>query len=115
MSLQAAQDFIDRANQDQVIRKLARDRFGEIEAVGREHGYDFERDELDQAMRERRATQHPLMAGPEGGPSGGRDSDFEDPTGTNCQCGPTGGVSSDFEDPTGTNCQCGPASSSDLQ
>ena len=88
MSLQAAQRFIDLANQDHAIRRLALERFSDIVTVGREHGYDFARDEFDQAMRERKAIHRP-------GPSGGR-SDTE-PTASNCQC-PSG--------TTASNCQC---------
>jgi hypothetical protein len=113
MSLQDAQDFINQANQDAVIRKLASERFGEIETVGREYGFDFARDEFDQAMRERKATQGPqgprvANADSEGGPTGqacqcGGDADYSGPTGQACQCGAddlTGG-------PSGTACQCG--------
>jgi hypothetical protein len=56
MTIQAAKDFIGRTDQDQVIRKLARERFGDIVNVGVEHGFDFSRDEFDCAMRERKAT-----------------------------------------------------------
>jgi hypothetical protein len=56
MTIQAANDFIGRTDQDHVIRKLARERFGDIVNVGSEHGYDFSRDEFDCAMRERKAT-----------------------------------------------------------
>ena len=79
MSTQAAQDFIDRANHDEAIRRLALERLDEIVDVGREHGYDFARDEFDEAMRERKAAQ---------GPSGGRDDDADDDDAGRCQCTP---------------------------
>lgn len=65
MSTEAARDFISRADQDQAMRQMARDRFAEIENVGTEHGFDFTRDEFAAAMRERKATG----AGPGGGGS----------------------------------------------
>jgi hypothetical protein len=92
MSVEAAQEFIDRANQDAVIRKLARQNFGDIVNVGREHGYDFELDEFDLAMRERKAQSD----GPGGSRCsvGDRDKDDEggidSPSGSVCQC-PTNG------------------------
>jgi hypothetical protein len=120
MSIESAQEFIDRANQDQVIRKLARERFGEIVNVGREHGYDFELDEFDLAMRERKAQGggpggSQCSAGekdgvgvcqcPSGstGPAGRRDE-------TVCQCGPSGSTgAAEIRDET--VCQCGPSGS----
>jgi hypothetical protein len=95
MSTRAAQEFINRANQDAVIRKLALERFTDIVSVGRELGYDFELDEFDEAMRERKAMQ---AQGPKGGPSGSRDD-----SGATCQCTPTGRR----DDSSGT-CQCTP-------
>lgn len=56
MSIQAANDFIARANQDAAIRKIARERLGDIANVGYECGFDFTTDEFGQAMRERKAT-----------------------------------------------------------
>jgi hypothetical protein len=35
---------------------MARDRFAEIENVGRENGFDFTRDEFEHAMRQRKAS-----------------------------------------------------------
>jgi hypothetical protein len=56
MSIQAANDFIARANQDASVRKIARERLGDIANVGYECGFDFTADEFGQAMRERKAT-----------------------------------------------------------
>lgn len=87
MSLQSAQEFIHQANQDQVIRKLARERFGDIVNVGREHGYDFELDEFEQAMRERRVLQAAYGEGPDG--EAVEDGGEAACTGSSCQCGST--------------------------
>jgi hypothetical protein len=101
MSTQGAQEFIEQANQNAAMRQAARERYADIAGVGSEHGFDFTRDEFDQAMRERKATQ-------DGGPSGG----------ATCQCGGHGGGGSDsgtageggdeqeIESNTNT-CQCG--------
>ena len=100
MSTEAAQDFIDRANQDAAIRKLAREHLGDIVNVGREHGYDFAWDEFDQAMRERKATQGQGGGGPTGG----------GPTGGQCSMGEPGGRRGrQDEDDSGDMgcCQCG--------
>ena len=104
MSIESAQEFINRANQDAVIRKLARERFGDIENVGREHGYDFARDEFDEAMRERRAMQAAQGQGPSGG--GGRGKGDVDDSGS-CQCTPAGGWRDDVN--AEGSCQCTPA------
>lgn len=96
MSTQGAQEFITQANQNPVIRKAARERYADIAGVGSDHGFDFTRDEFDQAMRERKA-----MGGGEEGDGGsstcqcGTGSE----SGTTCQCG-TGTEN-------GTTCQCG--------
>jgi hypothetical protein len=70
MSTQGAKDFIERANQDAAVRKTARERYSEIASVGQEHGFEFTKDEFDQAMRERKGTA--------GEPAGGDQV---------CQCG----------------------------
>ena len=69
MSIQSAKDFIVRANQDEAVRKTARERYTEIVVVGRECGFEFTLEEFSQAMRERKAK----------GDAGGGDS-------TTCQC-----------------------------
>jgi len=94
MSVESAQEFIDRANQDAVIRKLARQRFGDIVNVGREHGFDFELDEFDLAMRERKAQSDM--------PSGSRCSLGDDHGDEVCQCTPGSGSSGP------SVCQCTP-------
>lgn len=63
MSAEAAREFITRADYDPRITQRARDRFEDVETVGREHGYDFTRDEIDHAMRHRKASGHPLSGG----------------------------------------------------
>jgi len=94
MSVQSAKDFIVRANQDESVRKTARERFTEIVVVGRECGFDFTLEEFGQAMRERKAGQ-----GDAGGDATTCQCLYE--TGSchsnTCQCGDA------------TTCQCGDA------
>jgi hypothetical protein len=52
MSLQAARDFLDAANDSEEIRNQVRERRSVLE-IGRDHGYDFTHDEISQAMGER--------------------------------------------------------------
>lgn len=52
MSLQAARDFLDAANDSEEIQNQVRARRSVLE-VGRDHGYDFTHDEISQAMSER--------------------------------------------------------------
>jgi hypothetical protein len=97
MSTQGAQEFIEQANQNAAIRQAARERYADIAGVGSEHGFDFTRDEFDQAMRERKAIQ-------DGGQGSG---------GGACQCGGHGGGDpvtcqcGTGSDSGGTTCQCG--------
>ena len=69
MSVQAARDFIDRAYKDESVRNAGRDRYSEITTVGKEHGFDFTRDEFTQAIKERKKP------GYEGEEDGGVDPD----------------------------------------
>lgn len=55
MSVKAANDFIERANRDESVRKEARDNFKDVVNVGRKHGYDFTHDELTDAFRQRKS------------------------------------------------------------
>lgn len=95
MSTQGAQEFIEQANQNPVIRKAARERYADIAGVGSDHGFDFTRDEFDQVMRERKAS---------GGQGSGGSTTCQCGTGAEegvtCQCGTDTGGSS-------TTCQCG--------
>jgi Nif11 domain len=92
MPLQSAKDFIDKCSKDEAVRKTARERFQDIDKVGKEHGHDFTKDEFAHAIRERR------MAG-------------SDKTGPFCQCQQTEELcvcSNDFcQCPGHEFCQCG--------
>jgi hypothetical protein len=100
MSTQSAKDFIEHANGNEAVRKTARERYGDIAGVGKENGYDFTKDEFDQAIRERKATHGDASTEGVcqcGGPTtcqGGGESEA-------CQCGP------DYKGDS-TTCQCGP-------
>jgi Chaperone of endosialidase/Nif11 domain len=52
MSLQAAKDFIEAAKKSPAISQETHDRSKNIVDVGREHGFEFSKEELRQAMDE---------------------------------------------------------------
>lgn len=54
MSTQAVHDFIDRAGKDAAVRKSIRERKKDIVGVGKQHGYDFTKDEFDKVFKERK-------------------------------------------------------------
>jgi hypothetical protein len=53
MSIEDARNFVDTAAGDENLRQEMRNRWGEVENVGSERGYHFNRDEFKQAMHER--------------------------------------------------------------
>ena len=52
MSLQAARDFVKKAVTTKELQDEAHARTKDIVDVGRDHGFEFTRDELRQAMKE---------------------------------------------------------------
>ena len=52
MSLQDARDFVQKAKNSPEIQKQAHERKHDIPGVGREHGHEFTKEELRQAMNE---------------------------------------------------------------
>lgn len=53
MAIQDARDFVDKAAGDEALRQEMRDRWDNVEDVGREHGHIFDRNEFKQAMHEK--------------------------------------------------------------